>query len=337
MTTSSKPTDPVVIASYVLTGIMLWVVLYKGLLAALFSGLLVYALVHLLAPVLGRQISDQRQRMIAVALLSGLIVTVLAGGVWAIVDYFSDPEKIALLLQKTADIIRASRAQLPDWARDHLPTNVDALRDMMTRWMRDHAVEARSMGEQVGRVVAHILIGMVVGAMAALYDTTEPKNYKPLAAALHARVVSLAKAFEQIVFAQVRIAAINAAFTALFLFVALPLAGVNLPLTKTMVAITFVAGLLPVIGNLISNTVLVVVGLSHSLNVAIASLVFLVTIHKLEYFLNAKIIGTHIDARAWELLAAMLVMEAVFGVPGVIAAPVLYAYLKRELDEVGLV
>ena len=32
MTTSSKPTDPVVIASYVLTGIMLWVVLYKGLL-----------------------------------------------------------------------------------------------------------------------------------------------------------------------------------------------------------------------------------------------------------------------------------------------------------------
>jgi predicted PurR-regulated permease PerM len=33
----------------------------------------------------------------------------------------------------------------------------------------------------------------------------------------------------------------------------------------------------------------------------------------------------------------MLVMEAVFGVPGVIAAPVLYAYLKRELDEAGLV
>jgi len=27
----------------------------------------------------------------------------------------------------------------------------------------------------------------------------------------------------------------------------------------------------------------------------------------------------------------------VFGVPGVIAAPVLYAYLKRELDETGLV
>jgi predicted PurR-regulated permease PerM len=341
MPTVSKRTDTVVIASYILSGLALLLILQQGLLAALFSGLLVYSLVHLMAPTLGGQISDQRQRMIAVALLSTLIVTALSGGIWAIINYFqalqADPEQVAKLLQKLADIIQGSRAQLPDWLRSHLPVGVDALREMMMRWMREHAVEARSMGQQVGRIIAHILIGMVIGAMAALYDTTEPKNYKPLAAALHARVVSLAKAFEQIVFAQVRIAAINAVFTALYLFIALPLAGVHLPLSKTMVAITFVAGLLPVIGNLISNTVLVVVGLSHSLHIAVASLVFLITIHKLEYFLNAKIIGTHINARAWELLAAMLVMETVFGVPGVIAAPVLYAYMKKELSDNALV
>jgi predicted PurR-regulated permease PerM len=330
--------DGPVIASYILTGTALLLVLYKGLLAALFSGLLVFALVHLLAPVLGRKISDERQRMFAVAILSGLIVAALAGGIWGIVDYFtSDPERTTRLLEKVADVIQASRAQLPEWLRAHLPTSVESLREMLALYMRDHAVEARGMGEQVGRVVAHILIGMVVGAMAALYDTTEPKNYKPLAAALHARIVALALSFEQIVFAQVRIAAINATFTALFLYVALPLAGVRLPLSKTMVTVTFVAGLLPVIGNLISNTVLVVVGLSHSLHTAVASLIFLITIHKLEYFLNAKIIGHHIDARAWELLAAMLVMEAVFGVPGVVAAPVLYAYLKRDLSDNGLV
>lgn len=330
--------DGPLIASYILTGVMLLLVLYKGLLAALFSGLLVFALVHLLAPVLGRKISGERQRMIAVAILSGLIVTALAGGIWAIFDYFtSDAERTTRLLEKVADVIQASRAQLPEWLRAHMPTSVESLREMLTRYMREHAVEARSIGEQAGRVTAHILIGMVVGAMAALYDTTEPKNYKPLAAALHARIVALALSFEQIVFAQVRIAAINAAFTALFLYVALPLAGVRLPLSKTLIVVTFVAGLLPVIGNLISNTVLVIVGLSHSLHTAIASLVFLITIHKLEYFLNAKIIGSHIDARAWELLAAMLVMEAIFGVPGVVAAPVLYAYLKRELSDKGLV
>jgi len=341
MPTVSKCSNTVVIASYILSGLGLLLILQQGLLAALFSGLLVYSLVHLMAPTLGGQISNQRQRMIAVALLSTLIVTALSGGIWAIINYFqtlqSDPEQVARLLQKLSDIIEGSRAQLPDWLRSHLPVGVDALREMMMRWMREHAVEARSVGQVAGRVIAHILIGMVIGAMAALYDTTEPKNYKPLAAALHGRVVSLAKAFEQIVFAQVRIAAINALFTGLFLFVALPLGGVHLPLSKTMVAITFVAGLLPVIGNLISNTVLVVVGLSHSLHVAVASLLFLITIHKLEYFLNAKIIGSHINARAWELLAAMLMMEAVFGVPGVIAAPVLYAYLKKELSDNGLV
>ena len=33
----------------------------------------------------------------------------------------------------------------------------------------------------------------------------------------------------------------------------------------------------------------------------------------------------------------MLVMEAIFGVPGLIAAPILYAYVKDELKELGLV
>ena len=132
-------------------------------------------------------------------------------------------------------------------------------------------------------------------------------------------------------------AAINAAFTAIYLALVLPLAGIKLPLVKTMILVTFVAGLLPVIGNLISNSVIVMVSLSHSLGVAMASLLFLVTIHKLEYFLNARIIGTQINARAWELLAAMLVMEALFGIPGVIAAPVFYAYLKHELQAVNLV
>jgi len=106
---------------------------------------------------------------------------------------------------------------------------------------------------------------------------------------------------------------------------------------KTMIVITFVAGLLPVIGNLISNTVIVIVSLANSLAVAIASLTYLVVIHKLEYFLNAKIIGTQIHSRAWELLIAMLVMEAAFGLGGVVAAPIYYAYIKAELAERGLV
>jgi predicted PurR-regulated permease PerM len=68
------------------------------------------------------------------------------------------------------------------------------------------------------------------------------------------------------------------------------------------VAVTFIVGLLPVIGNLISNTIIVVVSLSVSPLLAVSSLVFLVVIHKLEYFVNARVMGSEIHARAWELL-----------------------------------
>ena len=99
----------------------------------------------------------------------------------------------------------------------------------------------------------------------------------------------------------------------------------------------FRSGLLPVIGNLISNTVIVVISLSYSLHAAAGSMAFLVIIHKLEYFVNARIVGSQIEASAWELLLAIVVMEAAFGMPGVIAAPVFYAYIKSELTGRGWV
>jgi predicted PurR-regulated permease PerM len=58
----------------------------------------------------------------------------------------------------------------------------------------------------------------------------------------------------------------------------------------------------------------------------------LVVVHKLEYFLNARIVGGQIRAHVWELLIAMLAMEAAFGLAGLIAAPIYYAYLKSELE-----
>ena len=70
--------------------------------------------------------------------------------------------------------------------------------------------------------------------------------------------------------------------------------------------------------------------------VALASLTFLVVIHKLEYFLNAKIIGAEIESTAWELLLVMVIFERIFGIGGIIIAPVYYAYVKNELKRQGL-
>ena len=145
------------------------------------------------------------------------------------------------------------------------------------------------------------------------------------------------EAFRRVVFAQVRISALNTFFTAVYLLLVLHLFDVHLPLSKTLILVTFIVGLLPVLGNLVSNTAIVIVSLSVSVDVALASLAYLVVIHKLEYFLNARIVGGRIHAAAWELLLAMILMEAAFGISGLVAAPIYYAYLKDELSARGLV
>jgi predicted PurR-regulated permease PerM len=152
-----------------------------------------------------------------------------------------------------------------------------------------------------------------------------------LARALTARVSVLSGAFRNVVFSQIRISALNTLLTGIYLAGVLPAMGIQLPLLKTLIAVTFLVGLIPILGNLISNTVIVIVSLSVSPFVAVSSLAFLVIIHKLEYFVNARIIGSRIRARAWEILLAMLFMEAAFGIPGLIAAPIYYAYVKDEL------
>lgn len=324
--------DASAIASYILAALFLLLIVMKGLIGALFAGLLVYSLVHLLAPTLRGHISDARARMVAAGLIGGAIVALLTVSIWGVVVLLKvDAASITGLFQKMADIIDASRAQVPSWISERLPVDAESLREMMTTLLRDHAADAKKVGTEAGRTLVHILLGMVIGVMVSLHDAGPEQVRRPLAAALRDRVIRLAQAFRDIVFAQVWISGINTLITAAFIFVVLPMSGVNLPFSKTLVAITFVAGLIPVVGNLISNTVLVILGLSHSLQVALAGLSFMIVLHKLEYFLNARIIGSHINAKAWELLVAMMVAETVFGVAGVIAAPVYYAYAKKEL------
>ena len=326
------------IASLILIGAALLFVLRLHLLTALLSGLLIFALVHMIAPRLQRRFFGRRPRMVAVALLAAVIVALIAAAVIGIIAFLrSEAGSLPALLQKIADILERAKTALPLWVVDYMPGTADELQENLLEWLNTHASELRLAGTEALRTIAQILIGLIVGAMLALHGAVGTAAGRPLASALADRATRLGDAFRRVVFAQVRISLINTVFTAIYLVVVLPLFGVHLPLTKTMIAITFVAGLLPVVGNLISNTVIVIVSLAYSVHIAIASLVFLVVIHKLEYFLNAKIIGTQIQARAWELLIAMLAMEAAFGLPGLVAAPIYYAYIKAELAARGLI
>ncbi len=320
------------IAAWILIGVAMLITLKFHLLPALLAGLLVYELILMLTPRIARRLPGARAKLIAIAILATVIVGLLSLSGAGLVAFFrSESGSLTVLFAKMAQIIEDSRKVLPSWILDRLPADAITFKMQAAVWLRENADALQNVGKEAGRATAHVLIGMIVGGMIALREATKDDHYKPFARALAQRAWLFGQAFRRVVFAQVRIAAINAFFTGIYLAVILPLLGVQLPLVKTMIAITFVVGLIPVVGNLISNTIIVIVSLSQSLSVAIGSLAYLVIIHKFEYFLNARIVGGQIRANAWELLIAMLAMEAVFGIAGIVAAPIYYAYIKSEL------
>ena len=321
-------------AAWALMAAALVFTLKAQLLPALLAGLLVYELVAMLAPkFVGGRLSHSRAKIVVVALISATVLSILIGAVVGAVAYYkSEGGSYAALLAKMAEVIENSRELLPAYIAQYLPQGDESqIRATLSEWLRAHAAEIRTFGGTAGHALAMVVIGLIIGSFVALNEGRERHHLGPLAQAMTERVDHLGESFRKVVFAQVRISALNTFLTGLYLAVVLPAFGVELPFVPMMIVITFVVGLMPVLGNLISNTVIVVISFNHSLQVAFASLAFLVIIHKLEYFVNARIIGGQIKAYTWELLAAMLVMEAAFGVPGVIAAPVFYAYLKREL------
>ncbi|HVM83336.1 MAG TPA: hypothetical protein VMW18_05565 [Candidatus Binatia bacterium] len=327
------------LAAWALMGITLVAILWLHLIAGLLAGLLVFELVQVIA---ARHawigLSHRGGRIAAVSLVAIVTLLVLVLGAVGLANLVTDKsDNLPALLQKMADIVGSARIYVPPSLREYVPSNLDEFEQRAALWLREHAGELQALGERFGGVLLHVLVGMIIGAMVAVTDLTPTRELPVLARSLEQRVSRLGQSFRRIVFAQIRISALNTLLTAIYLVVLLPLMGINLPLTKTMILVTFVVGLLPVIGNLISNTVIVVVSLSISLYAAVGSLIFLVAIHKLEYFVNARIIGGQIRARAWELLLAMLVLDAIFGIPGVIAAPIYYAYIKDELSARGLV
>lgn len=336
---SSRARLPYEIAAWILMAVALGMVIYGGLLPSLLPGLLIYEIVQL-AGIRHRSfgVTYRAGKVIAVSVLATLVTLLLLMGITSLAALAtSKSDSFVILLQRMADIIDAARIHFPNWAQQYLPSNVEDLKATAADWLRVHAGDLRQLGENFGRIFVRILVGMIIGGMVAISTSAEPAKLGPLTAAMQERVKFLASAFRRVVFAQVRISGLNTVLTALYLSVLLPLMGIELPLVKTLIALTFVVGLIPVIGNLISNTAIIIVSLSSSLYAAVGSLVFLIFIHKLEYFINARIIGSQIRARAWEMLLAMLVMEAAFGIAGVIAAPIVYAYIKDELTARGLI
>ena len=341
-------TRGVVVASYLLVAAVLLLVMWRGLLPGLLcvclGFLLTRALTRWFAQGLGRvqrqSTPSARSLRVAQVVAAGLVMllplALLAAGLTHSRGYLVDaPQQYRELLNYMARTVLELRLKLPADMAAHLPEGAAEIQRIIANYLGAKAGALAMAGRAWLGSVLFAYVGLLIGSLAAVRTTKA--GLGPLAQQLAQRVTLFGEAFRQIVAAQFWIAAFNTLLTALFLLFILPMWDMALPYTPVLITLTFVAGLVPIVGNLLCNVVMTIVGLSVSPLAAAACLGFLILIHKAEYVINAKVVGRRTQMGVWELLSVMFVAEAVFGPAGLVAAPLFYAYLKKELVAARLV
>ena len=326
------------VASHVLIVATLLLVMWQGLLPGLLCVCLGFLATRWLSPRLGllTRSADRQAPQLAATLVALVPVVLIAFMVPRARGVVLDaPETYRELLGFLARTVMELSDKLPPDIAAQLPRGAEDVQRAIATYLASKAGTLATTGRAWLSGLLFAYVGLLIGALAAARPSTP--GLKPLAAQLHLRVRRFGETFRQIVVAQFWIALFNTCLTAVFLLAILPLTGHRLPYTMALILLTFVAGLIPIVGNLICNGVLTLVGLSVSPGVALACLAFLIAIHKAEYFINAKVIGHRTHMGVWELLSVMFVMEAVFGPAGLVAAPLFYAYGKKELQASGWV
>jgi len=302
--------------------------------------LILAGLLHLGAPLLAmffsyfalRQFfSLTKRKWVALFLFVLLVAAIAAGAV-----YFT---RVAILaLPDVADTSIPSATAWAQQSQIELPfTDFESLKAVVIDTLRQEAHYFRNVANFARTVTAALVFSIIaIIAAAGLFLKTGLDPHRS-AHALKNNLYSIScdevsrrfrdfyRSFATVMGAQIAISLINTVLTGFFAI------AVHLPYTPLVIAITFVCGLVPIVGNLVSNTVIVFIAVTVSLKLGIVALLFLVVIHKLEYLLNSKIIGDRIRNPAWLTLIALIIGERLMGIPGLILAPVVLNYLRVEM------
>src|SRR5213080_1851143 len=279
-----------------------------------------------------RQLYFVTKRKWLALILFGIVVA----GIAAAAFYFTRAAILAL-----PDVADTSIPSASAWAQKRqieLPfTDFESLRQAVVNTLGQEAQYLRNVAN-FAKSTATVIVFSILGIVAAgslFYKTgLDPyrgmhrvKNnlYSVCCNEVSTRFRDFYRSFATVMGAQITISLINTLLTAIFVV------AVRLPYAPLVIGITFLCGLVPIVGNLVSNTIIVFIALTVSLKLAIGALVFLVGIHKLEYFLNSKIIGDRIRNPVWLTLIALIIGERLMGIPGLILAPVVLNYLRVEM------
>jgi predicted PurR-regulated permease PerM len=255
---------------------------------------------------------------------------------------------LAYLVQATVRALPniADRAvpAIVQWANDYqikLPfTDLEGFKEQALKFARSQASNLGAFAD-VARGATSTFVYLFIGCLVAigLYLNPALELDRPAGTPRHnlyslccdeisRRFATFYRSFDMVTNAQITISAINTVLTAIFV------TSMGLPHQVVAIGLTFLCGFLPVIGNLISNALVVALGFMVAPAKGLWALVFLVLVHKLEYFLNSKIIGARIHTSIWLTLLALMVGERLMGITGMVLAPVVLHYIRMEASKI---
>lgn len=263
-----------------------------------------------------------------------IYVVVVVGVIWGLIFVFNRVQ------QTLPEIANKTIPAVVNYAEKHnieLPfTDYASAKTLLIQESKDQVANFGRYLKTAVLQIAMFVIGLVAsvslflsarwGTEADLQESPD-SLYATVVKELGTRVLTFYKSFSRVIGAQILISAINTALTAVFLI------WNGFSYTTTLIGATFLCGLLPIIGNIISNTLICGVAFASSPKLALIALAYLVIIHKLEYFLNSKIIGDRIKNPMWLTLFGIVLGEKLMGIPGMILAPVVLHYIKVEASK----
>lgn len=328
------------IFSYLFMLCFFTIVFYFHFVAGFIAGMLIYSLTKFFSGKMEEKFKLGNISRASFVILVCLILSILTIGiVMESINFIKtglDGQDFNLMLTKVIDILTSMKDFIPEKLSAYIPKTADIFKQQIISEVQENKKYISTLGFGFFHHFIHLIVGILIGCMFSLHQIKEAEDYPLLTRHIVRRFTNLKNCFVLVGYSQIKISAINTVLTAIYLFIILPIFGIHLPLIKTILLITFFAGLIPIVGNILSNTVMVIVSIGVSLKIGIASLLFLIVIHKIEYFLNAKIIGTKIQSIYWELIIAMIIFEMFLGLSGAISAPIIYAYIKKECKDLEI-
>jgi predicted PurR-regulated permease PerM len=315
-------------ASYFIFALLAFSIVLFQLGAALLAGIIAFLILDFTDSLLKRWLGKMLARAAA------LIVFIVAATLffWVLADFV----RMAVLRTPMiiASLIPKLKSMADQWGVSLPFDNLDDLRFLIAGSIKNNVHQLTRASSLLTQGFLRIMLA-VFSAVACFWSRGNSASGKnsdfsiALGEELSRRMALFMNGFKKAFGAQFTVSLINTGFISFLLLI------LGIPYIRFLVTTTFILGLVPVVGGVVTNTLILAVALTVSSKTALVAFIVLMVIHHIQYPIQGEVMGEQMKIPAWQLLLALILGEAVMGVAGMVLAPAAIHYLREEIKTVA--